>query len=406
MQTEKPALPLPEFVALMALMTSLVALAIDAMLPALNQIGQEIGDGSQQQAHLVVSLFFAGMALGQLFFGPLSDARGRRFTILVGLAIFILGTLICMFATDMTTMLMGRFVQAFGVSGPRVASLAVIRDQYQGAAMARVMSFIMMVFILVPMAAPIIGQTVLLWFDWRQIFTLFLGVAAIAGGWFMIRQPETLSKERRIPFRFSQCMASAGFILSHKAVMGYVGAMGCIFGAFLAYLSASQTIFQTFYGLGQLFPLIFALLAFSIGLASLFNGRMVMRVGMARLCRSALIGCVFWCSYMMVLVLLFDGLPPIWHFVAVLFALFFCIGILFGNLNAMAMQPLGHVAGMGAAIIGSLSSLLSVPIAIAIDAFISTDVLPVAIGFSVFVLISWACFEFARCGEQSEHTPD
>ena len=157
----------------MAFLTSLVALSIDAMLPALNQIGEDLGSQSPQQTHLMVSLFFLGMAFGQLYYGPYSDTKGRRAAILSGLVIFAIGTLVCMFATNMEIMLVGRVIQAFGVSGPRIATIALIRDQYEGEAMARVMSFMMMVFILVPMIAPIFGQTIMLFFFLDAHFHVF-----------------------------------------------------------------------------------------------------------------------------------------------------------------------------------------------------------------------------------------
>lgn len=368
----------------MAFMTSLVALSIDAMLPALTQIGSALGSSGAHEDHLIVSLFFLGLALGQLYYGPMSDAKGRRSAILSGLVIFAIGTLICIFAESMTTMLVGRVVQAFGVSGPRIASIALIRDQYAGEAMAKVMSFIMMVFILVPMIAPVFGQAILIWFSWHHIFTSFLLIGSALGLWFFMRQPETLLSENRIPFSWPTLWQSCRFILTHREVMGFTVAMGCVFGAFLAYLSASQTLFQDIYQTGELFPLYFAILAFSIGFASFINGHLVMRLGMHKLSRWALIGVISCALILLVQALYFDGLPPLWSFVSTLFFTFFFVGILFGNLNSMAMEPLGKLAGIGAAIIGSLSSSFSVPIAIFISSFIETSVMPIAIGFGVF----------------------
>lgn len=380
----KPALGMVEFVVLMAFMTSLVALSIDAMLPALTDIGDALGSSGAHENHLIVSLFFLGMALGQLYYGPMSDAKGRRVAILSGLIIFAVGTLICMFAESMTTILIGRVVQAFGVSGPRIATIALIRDQYSGEAMAKVMSFIMMVFILVPMLAPVFGQAILLWFSWQHIFTSFLLIGGALGMWFFMRQPETLLPEKRIPFSWPTLWKSSKFILTHKEVMGFTLAMGFIFGAFLAYLSASQTLFQDIYHTAEYFPIYFAVLAFAIGFASFVNGNLVMRLGMHKLSKWALIGVITCALFLLGQSMYSEGIPPLWSFVANLFIMFFFVGILFGNLNAMAMEPLGKLAGIGAAIIGSLSSLFSVPIAVAISSFIETDVLPIAIGFSVF----------------------
>ncbi len=376
----------------MALMTSLVALSIDSVLPALTQIGMDLGVTDPRKNHLIVSLFFVGMALGQLYYGPLSDDKGRRYVIVSGLIVFAIGSLICMNAGSLEVMLIGRVIQAFGVSGPRIATLAVIRDKYEGEAMARVMSFIMMVFILVPMLAPIFGQTILFWFSWQHIFSSFLIYGLFIGLWFFVRQPETLPKEKRLPFSWSQLWVSSKFILSNKLVMFYTLSSGTIFGGFLAYISSSQTLFQDIYNTGELFPMYFAMLAFSIGLASFINGNLVMRLGMRKLCTWAMIGWLVFSSVLTTLCLVYDGIPPLWQFVSVMFCAFFCIGILFGNVNAMAMQPLGEMAGLGAAIIGSLSSIISVPAAIFVSRFIDSSITPVALGFLGFGSVSFVLY--------------
>jgi DHA1 family bicyclomycin/chloramphenicol resistance-like MFS transporter len=268
----------------------------------------------------------------------------------------------------------------------------VIRDKYEGEAMARVMSFIMMVFILVPMLAPIFGQSILFWFSWQHIFSSFLIYGLLIGLWFFIRQPETLPKEKRLPFSWPQLWSSTQFILNHKLVMFYTISSGTIFGAFLAYISSSQTLFQHIYDTGELFPMYFALLAFSIGLASFINGALVMSLGMRKLCTWAMLGWLLFSLILTVLCVVSDGVPPLWQFVCILFCTFFCIGILFGNINAMAMQPLGDMAGLGAAIIGSISSMISVLIAVLIGSFIDSSITPVAIGFLGFGSVSFVLF--------------
>lgn len=374
-------LPLGEFILLMALLTSLVALSIDAMLPALDVIGTELNSQSTQQTYLIVSLFFAGMAIGQLFFGPFADARGRRLTILVGLIIFLLGTLVCYLSTSMEMMLAGRVIQAFGVSGPRIASMALIRDLYVGDKMARVMSFITVIFILMPMVAPLIGQIVMNTAGWRHIFTVFAIVCVISGIWFFARQGETLPRAKRLKFNWYAFWRSIVWLANHKVVMGASIGMGTIFGAFLAYLSGSQTIFQNIYDTGEMFPLLFAMLAFSIGGASLFNGIMVVRVGMVKLISYALVLSVVFGAVLVAQSLYFDGKPPLVMFVASMFVGFFFLGVLFGNLNSFAMQPVGHIAGVGAAFIGCFTSLLAVPIAVFINYFLTDGITPIAFGF-------------------------
>jgi DHA1 family bicyclomycin/chloramphenicol resistance-like MFS transporter len=398
---KKPDMGLVEFVSLMALMTSLVALSIDAMLPALHQIGEDLAIVNAQHTHLIVSLFFIGMALGQFYYGPIADDKGRRYTIVSGLVVFALGTLVCMFTDSLLVMLIGRIIQAFGASGPRIAALALIRDKYEGDAMARVMSFIMMVFVLVPMLAPSFGQAILFWLSWRAIYASFLVIALIAGLWFYIRQPETLTEDNRTPFSWVQLGASCKYILSHKVVMFYTLSIGFIFGSFLAYISSSQTLFQQIYDTGELFPLYFALLAFSIGLASFVNGKLVMRLGMHKLCYWAMFG---WIGFALLLTLLSstsNGIPQLWQFVSILFCAFFCIGILFGNINALAMTPLGNMAGFGAAVIGSVSNAAAVTTAVFVGSFIENSITPIAIGFVFFGIISLMFFRLAATNKTS-----
>lgn len=395
----KATLSLPEFVALMAMLSSLVALCIDAILPALNQIGTALNSSGSQQNHLMISLFFVGMGFGQLFFGPYADTKGRRASILLGLAIFAVGTGICMVATSMEMMLLGRFVQAFGVSGPRISCMAIIRDIYVGNQMAKVMSFIMMVFIMVPMIAPIMGQLIMQAFNWWYILVAFLVIGALTGIWFMLRQPETLTKANRQPFSMTQAKISAKFILTHRQVMAYIGVMGCVFGAFLAYISASQTIYQEMYDMGDWFPYIFATLAFSIGIASFINSQLVERFGMFKLCHIALYGHIVVSLLILIMALYYDGMPPIMLLIGTLFVDFFFVGIIFGNMNSLAMEPLGQVAGIGAALIGAISSAISVPIAIVVDSFLTTNILPIIIGFFIFGMVSLMLF---KVGSPSE----
>lgn len=392
---QKQTLGLVEFVSLMAFITSMVALSIDTMLPALSQIGQQLGAQQAQQSQLIISMLILGMALGQLFFGALSDAKGRKFAIQSGLVIFALGSVVCMYASNMQMMLLGRFIQGIGVSGPRISSMALIRDQYQGEAMARIMSFITMVFILVPMIAPALGQLVLLSFNWQAIFALFLFIAVLVSLWLGLRQPETLAVGDRRPLSWQNLRQALVFILTHRQVMGYALAAGLVFGAFLAYLSTSQTLFQHIYQVGSYFPLFFAILALAIGLASFANAKLVMRLGMLRLSVLALSGMVLF-STVLLLVCWSMGLPPLWLFTGLLMLTFFCVGILFGNFNALAMQPLGEMAGIGAALIGSITNLISVPTAILIGTFVIDDVKPVAVGFAVCGILSLVSVKWAR----------
>ncbi len=389
---------LVEFVILVALMTSMVAMSIDAMLPALPVIAGDLGVIRINDGQYIITLFFAGMACGQIVFGPLSDAIGRRPAILAGLLLFSAGCLLSMFATSFAQMLLGRFLQGLGAAGPRIVSIALVRDRYQGRGMARVMSFVMTVFILVPVFAPAVGQGILAWSGWQAIFALFLLLALIAGGWFWVRQPETLPAGQRSVFSPARLLLDTLGILRLRSAFGYSLTMGCVFGAFVGYLSSSQQIFQVQYGLGALFPLYFGILASVIGCASLVNARLVMRFGMRRLARLALaamsvIGVLFcvpaWGSH---------GHPQLTLLMAYLMIQFFLFGTLFGNLNALAMEPLGHIAGLGSAVVGSLSTLISVGLGVLVSGAYDGTVLPLTLGFAVLAIGGLACLHWAEAG--------
>ncbi len=405
MSTHKTALqtiPYVEFIALMALMTSMIALSIDAMLPALPMIGQDLGVVDVNDNQLVISLLFLGLAIGQMLYGPLSDSLGRKPTLYIGLAIYVVGCVMSIVANNLEVMLVGRFLQGFGVASPRIVSMAIVRDQYEGKAMAQVMSFVMMVFILVPMVAPALGQGILWIADWRTIFGLFLGLAFVVWGWFMARQPETLPSDRRIPFKLGKIGWAMKEVITQRIAAGYIVATGFVFSAFLGYLSSAQQIFQDQYGLGEQFPLYFAVLAFSIGGASFVNGKMVNRFGMQAMTQASLWVMLVAAILFMGVAYLTSGNPVLWGLMIYLLITLFCVGVLMGNLNALAMEPLGHVAGMGAAMVGSLSTLISVPFGVWIGQSFDGTIFPLVFGFAGFTALSLIVMKWTERGRQSE----
>jgi DHA1 family bicyclomycin/chloramphenicol resistance-like MFS transporter len=387
-----------EFIILIALIISLVALSIDAMLPALPLIAADLGVQRINDSQFVISVFFAGMALGQIFFGPLSDSIGRRPAIIAGFALFALGCLFAIFAVDFEHMLWGRLLQGIGAAGPRIVSIALVRDQFKGREMARVMSFVMMVFILVPVFAPALGQLVLFVADWRFIYVMFLLLVLILVPWFWIRQPETLTREQRVRFSIAQLAIDICAIYRIRSSLGYTLAMGFVFGSFIGYLSSSQQIFQLQYQLHDLFPLYFGILACAIGGASLCNASLVMRFGMRRLSNYAMRGICLLSIPFLLLAAMQDGHPPLYQLMAYLLPLFFCFGILFGNLNALAMEPLGHIAGLGSALIGSVSTLMSVAFAAIIANAYDQTVIPLVSGFAVLGLAGLLTIRWTEAG--------
>ena len=379
---------LGEFVALMAFAMSLVALSIDAMLPAFPDMAQDLQVTAANDIQLVVSLLFIGLAIGQLFYGPLSDSIGRKPAIYIGFVLFILGSLLSMAASDFSTMLAGRMLQGIGAAGPRTVAVALIRDRFHGSEMARVMSFIMTVFILVPIFAPALGQAILLLAGWRAIFGVFIVLALATLVWLSLRQPETLPKDQRRHFTLKNITAAFHEVLMSRLAMVYTLVAGCVSGAFLSYLNTSQQIFQVQYGLGKLFPLFFGILAVSVGFASLLNSGLVMRFGMHALANRALQLMMILTWLFLAIVWAYDGHPPLWLFMANCLALFFCIGVLFGNLNSIAMEPLGHVAGTAAAVIGSVTTLLAVVLSYLVGQAYDGTLFPLALAFVSLITVS------------------
>jgi MFS transporter, DHA1 family, multidrug resistance protein len=385
-----------EFVALVAMLTAMVAMSIDSMLPALGLIANELGATAANDRQLIILGFFGGMMLGTLIFGPISDSVGRKPAIFAGLALYCVGSAICIASQDFTTLVLGRVLQGFGAASPRVVSMAMVRDGASGAAMARVMSFVMSVFMLVPILAPSIGQLVLYVASWRWIFVGLMAAAVIAGTWLAFRQEETLALDRRLAFSPAALWNGAREVVRHPVSLGYTVAVGFLFGAFVAFLGTSQQIFAEQYAQGDLFAVWFAFFASGIAAAMITNGRTVMKLGMRLITKWALRGFLLAGTVMLLLCLATAGHPPLWTVALCYFALFFFSGLMFGNYNALAMEPMGHIAGMAAAITGSFSSLIAVVAGGVAGRLYDNTMLPLTIAFVAFGLCSLAFSTWAE----------
>jgi len=388
-----------EFVVIISLMTSLTAMSIDMMLPALATIDQDLGLQNINDRQLIVSMLILGMGLGQMFFGPLSDSTGRKRSMVLGYALYIGGALLSVFALNFRIMLIGRFLQGVGVSAPRALGLAVVRDRYAGKTMARVMSFVMTVFILMPIVAPSFGQIVLLFAGWRAIFVTFIVMALVSITWFLVRMPETLDPANHAPFSVKRITGAAWAVVRNRTALGYTLSAGLVSGAFLGYLNSAQQIFQEQYALGELFPLVFSGIAIPLGAASLSNTRLVMRFGMSFLVNTALRAIVLLALVALAVSLFTMGNPPLWFLLAYLVLSFFCVGILFGNLNAMAMEPLGHMAGIGAAMVGALSTLLQMVLGTIIGQSYNNTVFPLVAGLAILGSVAIIVVKWTEAGE-------
>ncbi len=376
-----------EFIALMASLMSVVALAIDALLPALDIIGITIGTKRLADNQLLITMIFLGLGIGPLFFGPLSDSVGRKPVVYMGFVLFIIASFICIFAESIEMMVLGRTLQGIGLSAPRTIAIAMIRDVYSGDYMARIMSFVTVVFILVPIVAPALGKAILDHYHWQAIFYIQLIISGLVAFWFWKRQVETLSISKRIRFTSHVFVDGLKEMIQHKTTVGYTLISGFIVGSFLVYLSTSQQIFEQQYQLKEEFPYIFGLLAISIGTAIFLNGTLVLKYGMERLITASLVA--FFGVSLLYIVLFYNSPNPSVVVLLLFFAMqFFAIGFLFGNLRAIAMEPIGHIAGIGAAITGFISTIMAVPISTYIGRFVLNTTLPLFMGFSICAILS------------------
>jgi DHA1 family bicyclomycin/chloramphenicol resistance-like MFS transporter len=377
-----------EFVALMATITSMVAFAIDSMLPAFPAIGAEFLIKDQSSLQNIIAILFLGFGFGQIIFGPLSDVLGRKPPIYMGMFIFAIGSVVSGFAPNYELFLFGRFLQGMGGASPRIISLALIRDRFSGDAMAQVTSLVMTVFILVPAVAPSLGQLVLSFSGWRNIFIILFVFSILVFIWFAVRQPETLEHSKRKKFKFSDFAFAVKETLSQSTTVCCILVSGMIFGIFVGYLGVVQSLFQNVFGEVNRFPMFFALLALSIGAASFFNSRLVMAYGMRKIIYVALVAVLFFS-------VVFNLYYRIWSpgevrlefFMLYLMCTFAAIGFLFGNLNALAMNPLGHVAGVGSALLGFLQSFISVVIGVQLGKLFFDNVLMLSLSFGCVSLL-------------------
>jgi MFS transporter, DHA1 family, multidrug resistance protein len=375
-------LGLPEFTGMLAMLFATIAFSIDAMLPALPQIAGELSPDNVNRAQLILTAFILGMGVGTLFAGPISDAVGRKPAIFGGFLLYIAGAVLAHQATSLDLLLAARVLQGLGAAGPRIVGLAMIRDLYAGRDMARVSSFVMMVFMVVPAVAPSIGAAIIHVWDWRAVFLAFIVFALIGGSWVGFRQPETLEVANRRPLSVLNITSAAREVLTDRQVLIYTAVLTLGFGQMFGLLASIQQLFTDTYGRGPGFPLWFALIAAFSALSAIVNARFVMKVGMRGMCiRAYLLQVVF---SVVALGLTETGLLTGNAAFAVFFiwatSVFFLSGFTYGNLNALALQRMGHIAGMAASILTSVATVGAVVIAAPLGLAFDGTPVPVMVG--------------------------
>jgi len=379
-----------EFIALMAAMAALDAFSIDAMLPALEQIGSELGVSVANHRQYVITFLFLGFSIGVLVYGFVADRFGRRLPAMAGFCIYLGGSLLCITADSFNVLLFGRVLQGLGAAGPYVLSVAIVRDLYQGRDMAQILSLIMMVFIGIPMIAPMIGQGVLEIAGWRTIFTVMFLYGGATLTWFWLRQAETLDPANCQSLSAATILQSVKEVLTHRQSLTYLMALAAVFGSFIAYLSTAQQVFQGIYQLGRYFPVVFASLASMFGIASWFNARWVHDVGSRKLVHYALLSIVLASVIFCLLPTGPSTSPPLWSFVLYMMVIMAGFAFLFGNITSLALEPMGHIAGAASSLVNSLSTAAAIALATLIGSRMDGNIYPIVVGFGVLCLIAAA----------------
>jgi DHA1 family bicyclomycin/chloramphenicol resistance-like MFS transporter len=399
------SLPRWEFIALAAALMSLNALAVDIMLPGLQQIGASLGEHNENDRQFVITAYLAGFGLAQIFFGPISDRFGRRPPLLAGLVIYIAAAFTCVFVPSFESLLLLRFVQGLGAAATRVIAISVVRDRFGGRAMAEVMSLVFMVFMVIPVLAPSIGQIIMIASNWHAIF-LFMGAVATAFAlWTWMRLPETLHEEYRREFRPSVIIEGFRIVLTERTAVCYMTALTVIFGALFGFINSAQQIYVDIYDKGATFPLYFAMVAGTMALMSFFNSRLVGRFGMRRLSHGALLGFITVNGIAFALAL--AGPVPFWLFIAlfmIAMALFALIG---SNFNALSMEPLGHVAGTASSILGFTQTIGGAALGALVGQAFNGTIVPLAGGYFFFAVGALILVLIAERGRlfRSVHEP-
>ncbi|WP_238191414.1 multidrug effflux MFS transporter [Methylobacterium frigidaeris] len=371
-----------EFVALMALMMGLTAVTIDSFLPAFPAIQHDFAVQDPNRLQLLVYVYMLGFGTAQLLYGPVSDGIGRRPALIVGIGIYLAGSVLAMLAPSFEVLLLARAIQGIGGAAGRVLAVAIVRDRYEGRDMARVMSFCMMVFLIVPILAPSMGGAVLVVGSWRLIFGVMLALALVTLAWFGTRLPETLHPAFRRPVSARAIGSGIAVTVRMRASFGYATALGLTTGCIMGYVGSAQAVFDTgLYHLGPLFPVAFALIAGAMGVATLINARLVRRLGMRRLAHAGTLGLFLAACLQLALILAFAGKPPLWLLIVTLAACQFLMSFAMPNFNALAMEPLAAIAGTASSFIGFYTTLLAAFCGLLVGQSFDGTVTPLALGY-------------------------
>lgn len=379
-----------EFIALIAMMFATIAFSIDSMLPALPEIGQQLSPDDVNRAQLILTSFVLGMGIGTFFTGPLSDAFGRKPVIYAGAGLYILASAVAWAGSSLELVLAARVAQGLGAAGPRVVAMAIVRDLYAGREMARIVSIAMMIFTLVPAIAPMLGAGVIALTGWRGIFASFILFSLISIFWMGFRLPESLARESRRPFRLPLMIGAAKEMFAHPSVRLSIFVQTLCMGTLFTMLTMVQPVYDIIHDRADSFPFWFGFVALMSGSASVLNAAVVVRVGMRRMVTWTLAAQIIFTSAVMTLdSMSLSETGAFALFVAWQTSIFFMAGTTLGNLNAIAMEPMGHIAGMAASVIGAVSTVLAAGIAASLGLFFDGTLTPLTTGILIMCVLAF-----------------
>lgn len=390
-----------EFIALMAMVAATVAFSLDAMLPSLPEIGAELSPDNLNAAQLIFTSFVFGMGLGTFVTGPLSDAYGRKPVMLGGAVIYSFAAVWAYLAASLEAVLLARMVQGVGAAGPRVVALAMIRDLYSGREMAKILSFVMLVFSLVPALAPTLGFYIMSGFGWRSIFLTFLLFALATSIWLYWRQPETLAATARRPLQMAALWIATKEVFANPTTRLSILIQTLTFGMLFTLLSSTQPVFDQTFGRGDSFHLWYGGIAVFAASASIVNAYFVVRVGMRAIIRTTFSVQIGLSSVMILAAFVGDNAG--WVFAVYIIwtaGTFYQGGLCIGNVNALGMEPMGHIAGLAASVMAAIATVGAVVIAVPIGLAFDGTPIPMAMGVLFCASLSlWLTLKLKRPGE-------
>jgi MFS transporter, DHA1 family, multidrug resistance protein len=398
-ETTKPALSIgrAEFIAMIAAMMAINALAIDIMLPGMQEIGASLGEPDENKRQLIITSYLLGFSVMQLLFGPLSDRFGRRGPLAVGISVYVLAAIGAIFVPTFAPLLALRFVQGLGAAATRVIAVAIVRDVFGGRQMAEVMSLVMTVFMVMPVIAPSVGQGIMMFGEWHLVFVFMAAIAALILGWMWTRLNETLPVENRRPFTLASVTSGFKIVMTNRVSFWYTIAMAIVMGALFGFVNSAQQIYVGIYKLGVWFPLAFAAVAGMMSIASFANSKFVMRYGMRVMSHGALIG--FTLVSAILAVLASFGPVPFAVFVSLFATAMILFGLIGSNFTSIGMEPLGALAGTASSVQGFLQTMGGAVIGGLIGQAFDGTVFPISLSFALVGLASLVCVLIAEKGK-------